>query len=119
MANRLTINYEKKPCYDIVFAHDFSGLVEELQDLQIKEKKVAVIADTNTAALFGEEVKELLAGNCRKVILHCASRVVGICTKSMPRRYVAAVYPVISPTTPPPKASKRSFLSYFSAIRTL
>ena len=70
MANRLTINYEKKPCYDIVFAHDFSGLVEELQDLQIKEKKVAVIADTNTAALFGEEVKELLAGNCRKVILH-------------------------------------------------
>ncbi|MCM1038909.1 MAG: 3-dehydroquinate synthase [Ruminococcus sp.] len=70
MADRLTINYEKKPCYDIVFAHDFGGLLEELQELNIKERRAAVIADSNTASLYGEEVKALLTDNCKKVILH-------------------------------------------------
>lgn len=70
MANRLTINYEKKPCYDIVFAHDFGGLLEELKDFHIEERKIAVIADSNTASLYGEEVIKILEGNCRKAILY-------------------------------------------------
>ncbi|MCM1386493.1 MAG: 3-dehydroquinate synthase [Bacillus sp. (in: Bacteria)] len=70
MANRLTIHYEKKPCYDIVFAHDFGGLLEEMQDLNIKERRVAIIADSNTASLYGEQVRTRLEGNCLKVILH-------------------------------------------------
>ena len=70
MADRLTSNYDKKPCYDIVFASDFNGLPEELQDLGIKERRVAVIADTNTASLYGEEIKKLLEENCKKVILY-------------------------------------------------
>lgn len=70
MANRLTINYEKKPCYDIVFAFDFGGLLEELQELNIKERRAAIITDSNTASLYGEEVKKILEGNCKKVILH-------------------------------------------------
>lgn len=70
MADRLTINYEKKPCYDIVFASDFSGLLEELKDFNIEERKIAVIADSNTAPLFGEEVRKILEGNCKKAILH-------------------------------------------------
>lgn len=70
MADRLTINYEKKPCYDIVFAEDFSGLLEELQDFDIQARRLAVIADSNTAALYGEEIIKLLDGNCKKVILH-------------------------------------------------
>ena len=43
MANRMTINYEKKPCYDIVFARDFSLLAEELTELGVAERKIAVI----------------------------------------------------------------------------
>ncbi len=70
MANRLSINYEKKPCYDIVFASDFGGLLEELQDLGVKERRAAIIADDNTAALFGEEVRKILNDNCKKVILY-------------------------------------------------
>lgn len=70
MANRLTINYEKKPCYDIVYASDFSGLLEELQDLNVGGRRVAIIADSNTASLYGEEVKSILEGNCKKVILY-------------------------------------------------
>ncbi len=70
MANRLTINYEKKPCYDIVYASDFNGLLEELQDLDIEKRRIAIVADSNTASLYGEEVKSLLEGHCQKVILH-------------------------------------------------
>lgn len=70
MANRLTINYEKKPCYDIVFASDFGGLAEELHDFGIGERRIAVIADSNTASLYGEEVIGLLEGNCKKAILY-------------------------------------------------
>ncbi|MCM1144652.1 MAG: 3-dehydroquinate synthase [Blautia sp.] len=70
MADRLTVNYEKKPCYDIVFTNDFGGLLEELQEFGIRERRVAVIADSNTASLYGEEVRALLEGNCKKVILH-------------------------------------------------
>lgn len=70
MANRMTINYEKKPCYDIVFAEDFSLLAEELADFGVAERKVAVICDTNTEKLFGREVREILEKCAKKVILH-------------------------------------------------
>lgn len=70
MANRMTINYEKKPCYDIVFARDFSLLAEELTDLGVDGRKIAVICDSNTEKLFGREVMEILEKICKKVILH-------------------------------------------------
>ncbi|MCD7725941.1 MAG: 3-dehydroquinate synthase [Clostridiales bacterium] len=70
MANRMTINYEKKPCYDIVYAKDFDLLLEELQAFELAERRVAVIADTNTEKLFGEAILQILEGNCKKVILH-------------------------------------------------
>lgn len=70
MENRMTINYEKKPCYDIVFAGDFSLLANELSAFGVKERRVAVICDSNTEHLFGQEVKDLLSGCCKKVILH-------------------------------------------------
>lgn len=69
--DRITINYEKKPCYDIVITDHFgSSLLEELQRLAIENRKVAVIADSNTAGLFGRTVTELLDGNCRQTLLH-------------------------------------------------
>lgn len=70
MANRMTINYEKKPCYDIVFTRDFGLLADELSAFCVQERRVAVICDTNTERLFGEEVKNILSGCCKKVILH-------------------------------------------------
>lgn len=70
MANRMTINYNKKPCYDIVFADQFDLLVDELQGFQIENRRVAVIADSCTEKLFGTTVCALLSGHCRKVILH-------------------------------------------------
>ena len=41
----------------------------------------------------------------------CASNVVGICTRLIPRNVIAAANPVRSPITPPPNATKVWFLS--------
>ena len=70
MTERMTINYEKKPCYDIVFTDCFELLPDELQTFDIINRRVAIIADSHTSALFGDTVRNLLEGHCKKVLLH-------------------------------------------------
>lgn len=70
MATRLTINYEKKPCYDIVYARDFNLLLDELQAFDVADRRVAVIADSNTKTLFGKTILSMLEGNCKKAIVY-------------------------------------------------
>ena len=70
MANRMTINYDKKPCYDIVFTDSFDLLTDELQAFDVENRRVAVIADSNTAELFGNTVIKLLEDHCKQTILH-------------------------------------------------
>lgn len=70
MANRMTINYEKKPCYDIVFTDSFELLVDELKAFDVENRRVAVIADSNTSALFGDTVIQLLEGHCMQTLLY-------------------------------------------------
>ncbi|MCH5259622.1 MAG: 3-dehydroquinate synthase [Lachnospiraceae bacterium] len=70
MANRMTINYEKKPCYDIVFTDSFDLLLDELQAFDVENRRVALITDSNTARLFGSTVQAILKGHCKHVLLH-------------------------------------------------
>ena len=70
MSERLTINYEKKPCYDIVFAESFAELTEELSKLNISEKKVCVVTDSHVKGLYGDEVMSLLARKCKKNVIY-------------------------------------------------
>ncbi|MBO5111966.1 MAG: 3-dehydroquinate synthase [Lachnospiraceae bacterium] len=70
MSERLTINYEKKPCYDIVFAESYAELTEELSKLNISEKKVCVVTDSHVKGLYGDEVMSLLTGKCKKNVIY-------------------------------------------------
>ena len=63
MAQRLPILYQKKPCYDIVFAKDFQGLLEELKELEVCNRRLCIVTDSNVDKLYGEEVQKLLEGN--------------------------------------------------------
>ena len=56
MAQRLTINYEKTPCYDIVFAQDFGGLGEELEELNISQRKLCIVTDSTVEKLYAQNV---------------------------------------------------------------
>lgn len=67
MAQRLPVLYNKKPCYDIVFAQDFDGLLEELAELETAGRRLCIVTDSNVNELYGEELKALLEGSCAKV----------------------------------------------------
>ncbi len=70
MSERLAINYEKKPCYDIVFSESFEDLPAELDRLDIRKRKVCVVTASHVEGLFGGEVMELLEGACAKCVLY-------------------------------------------------
>lgn len=70
MSERITINYEKKPCYDIVFSKSFDSLGDELEKLNIYERKICIITDSIVAKLYAEPIMQLLEGKCKKIILH-------------------------------------------------
>ncbi|MBD5542989.1 MAG: 3-dehydroquinate synthase [Lachnospiraceae bacterium] len=67
--NRLTINKEKKPCYDIVFERDFHNLERELEALGSLEKRIGIITDSNVEKLYGEQIRERLAKVSKKCVL--------------------------------------------------
>lgn len=69
MTERLTINYEKKPCYDIVFSDSFALLWEELEKLNASQRKVCIITDSHVKGLYGDEVQKLFEGKCKKSVL--------------------------------------------------
>lgn len=70
MAQRLPILYNKKPCYDIVFSRSFDELWDELEDLGAKEKRLCIVTDSRVKGLYGDTLKSLLEGKCRKVCLY-------------------------------------------------
>ena len=78
---RLSVSFQKKPCYDIVFEHSFDRLPEELQKLfpeemgesLLKKRNLCVITDRNVDGLFGNEIKNLLQGICRELSFYVFS----------------------------------------------
>ena len=70
MSDRITVNYQNKPCYDIVFTTDFSALGKEVEGLGFEKRKIAVITDTNVDKLYAEEVKKALSEVTDNVVIY-------------------------------------------------
>ena len=70
MSDILTVNYEKKPCYDIVIDNSFSELVQRVKELGFENRKIAIITDSNVEPLYGDEIKNLLASIANKAIVY-------------------------------------------------
>lgn len=68
--NRLMINKDKKPCYEIVFERDFGQLGTELEALGSTEKRLCIVTDSNVEKLYGQEVKEILSKVSKKCVLY-------------------------------------------------
>lgn len=67
---RLTVNKDKKPCYDIVFERDFSQLEKELSLLGSKDKRLCIVTDSNVVKLYGEQVEAILKTVSKKCVLY-------------------------------------------------
>ena len=65
--NKLTVNYEGKPCYDIVFDDSFANLEGLLSRFILRDKKVCIITDDTIAPLYLDEVKEIFSKVCNNV----------------------------------------------------
>ena len=64
---RMTILYEKKPCYDIVFSQDFTALAEELEGLGVQNRRICIVTDSTVEKLYARQLQELLEGRCAKL----------------------------------------------------
>lgn len=69
MSQRLTINRNNKPIYDIVYETDFSKLAEELQQFEISKKKLCVITDSRVKGLYADEVCAALKDYCKAIMV--------------------------------------------------
>ena len=69
MAQRMTINYEKKPCYDIVFSQSFDGLAEEISELGLSERKICIVTDSMVEPLYAETVLNSIKEHCQKAVV--------------------------------------------------
>jgi 3-dehydroquinate synthase len=70
MSERMTINYEKKPCYDILFTASFEDLPEELLKLDSKDRKVCIITDSHVESLYGTELLDRITPFCLKAVMY-------------------------------------------------
>ena len=70
MSERMTINYDKKPCYDILFTASFEDLPEELLKLDSKDRKVCIITDSHVESLYGTEFLDRITPFCLKAVMY-------------------------------------------------
>ena len=55
--------------YPIYFEEDFSNLSQVLKDEQMEGRRICVVADSNTAALYGEAVQKELSMAAAEVLM--------------------------------------------------
>ncbi len=70
MSTVLNVSYDKKPCYDIIFNDSFDGLLENVENLGFKGRKIAIITDTNVQPLYSNEIINILTPLSDKILVH-------------------------------------------------
>lgn len=68
MSERLSVLYNKKPCYDIIFTQSFDELWQELAAFVCGEQKVCMITDSRVDEFYGDTVLHMLEGNFSKAV---------------------------------------------------
>ena len=69
MSQRLTVNQNNKPIYDIVFEANFDSLPAELEKFNIAEKKICIITDSRVNGLYSDDVCHILEDKCKKIVV--------------------------------------------------
>lgn len=60
MSKTITVHYEHKPIYDIVIEKDFSRLAACVGNIGLKNRKMAIITDSNVGPLYASMVADCL-----------------------------------------------------------
>lgn len=70
MSDVLNVFYNNKPCYDIIFDSSFDGLASKIEELGFKDRKIAIITDSNVQPLYGDAIKEQLSTVSNNVFIY-------------------------------------------------
>lgn len=70
MSQRLTINLNNKPIYEIVYEQDFDSLAKELEPFEIQNKKLCVITDSRVNGYYAADVCAALENHCKEVFVY-------------------------------------------------
>ncbi len=66
--NRLEVKYEEEPCYDIVLKDSYMELIEEIKTLDLKNRKLCIVTDSNVALYYLKNLEELMRGSAGRVV---------------------------------------------------
>ena len=69
MASTLHVNYDNKPCYDILIENDYERFYSVLKDFNLSERKICIVTDSNVASLYANEIKSLVDMICKQCIV--------------------------------------------------
>jgi 3-dehydroquinate synthase len=69
MSQRLTVNQNNKPIYDIVIENDFSGLAAELEKFEIADKRLCIVTDSNVRKIHCDAVCDALKDKCKNLVV--------------------------------------------------
>lgn len=69
MSQRLTINQNNKPIYDIVYENSFNQLAAELEQFEINRKKLCIVTDSKVKGLYADEICMLLKNKCKSIVV--------------------------------------------------
>ncbi|MDY5576437.1 MAG: 3-dehydroquinate synthase [Lachnospiraceae bacterium] len=69
MTERLTVHENQIPIYDIVIEENFERLEEEVKKLNVSEKRLCIVTETNVGPLYGDKIKELLEKCAKEVYI--------------------------------------------------
>ena len=64
----ITVNYENKPCYDIIISDSFEGFGLQLETLNISERKLCIVSDSNVSPLYLDEILSITKSKSKSVI---------------------------------------------------
>jgi 3-dehydroquinate synthase len=70
MSTTLTVNYDKKPCYDIIINNSFDELSDKVKELGFEGRKIAIITDTNVKPLYADDISKLMTDVSSNIIVH-------------------------------------------------
>lgn len=66
MSKRITVSNQGKAIYDIVIERSFENLWIELQKLNVENRRICIVTDSNVAALpYLTEINQILENRCR------------------------------------------------------
>ncbi|MCI6499525.1 MAG: 3-dehydroquinate synthase [Lachnospiraceae bacterium] len=70
MSECINVLYNNKPCYDIIIENSWDKLSESCERLNIKNKKICIVTESNVGPLYAYKIRQILEKSAKKVIIY-------------------------------------------------